>query len=81
MTDRTGQVWWARHDSIVADFEPCVVLRRKAWASSNLNGVVGWVMRPLERLADPAWEFGHFESQFARVEAGCDDAWVGRRIA
>jgi len=77
--NRVGQVWWARWDSIVTDFEPCVILARKDWGN-DCDMPVGWALRPLERLADSREEFCHFESQFTLVENGGDDAWVKCRI-
>ncbi len=76
---RVGQVWMTRHDSIVAEYEPCVVVGEFKYGNGGQG--VAWKVRPLERLHDPAEEYGVFESQFKLVERGRDDTWVKSRLA
>ena len=75
--DRLGQVWLARANSIILEFEPYVVLREMCF---DLQ-CVGWYMRPLERIADKKEEIGFYESQFLIIEAGRDDAWLKMRLS
>ncbi len=75
MSDRVGQVWWAYH-SIVADFEPYVVVGE--CTLYHLNDA--WSLRLVAEIGDPNRAISVYKTSFERVEAGCDDAWVGKRI-
>ncbi len=80
VVDRIGQIWWARWDSIVADFEPCIIVRKINFKEPL---IYAWELIEIEKLGTTfIHTFSHFENQFRAVENGVrDDAWIRGRIA
>lgn len=76
MVNRVGQVWWVRRMSTDEGRSPHVVLRRM-----DHGDMYGWIVRPLERIAEHSLETGFYEFQFRLVETGSVDVWIGERIA